>query len=164
MSEGKSTAPSVYRRHLRRGQKGSSVVGETKRGEGTRIMAIADRAGLPVAACISSASPAEVALGDDTLDSGFLEVEPEIMIGDKAYDAQTIIEFIKTQGSNPVIPPKKNRIEQREYDKHLYKERHLVECFFCKLKEFRRIATRYEKLSVTYLAMVTIASCLIWLR
>ena len=44
------------------------------------------------------------------------------------------------------------------------KERHLVECFFCKLKEFRRIATRYEKLKVTFLAMVTIASCLIWLR
>ena len=64
------------------------------------------------------------------------------VIADKAYDAQNIIELIQAQGSNPIIPPKKNRIEQREYDKHLYKERHLVECFFCKLKEFRRIATR----------------------
>ena len=63
-----------------------------------------------------------------------------------------------------MIPPKKNRRVQREYDRHLYKERHLVECFFCKIKEFRRIATRYEKLARTFLTMLTIASCLIWLR
>lgn len=83
---------------------------------------------------------------------------------DKAYDAQNFIDFIFKQGSTAVIPPKKNRREQREYDRHLYKERHLIECFFCKIKEFRRIATSYEKLARTFLTMLTIASCLIWLR
>ena len=48
----------------------------------------------------------------------------------------------------------------RDYDKHIYKERHLVECFFCKIKEFRRIATRYEKLKITFLTMIFIAACL----
>lgn len=83
---------------------------------------------------------------------------------DKAYDAQNFIDFILKQGATPVIPPKKNRRVQRGYDRHLYKERHLIECFFCKIKEFRRIATRYEKLARTFLTMLTIASCLIWLR
>ena len=85
-------------------------------------------------------------------------------IGDKAYDCNALIASIEQRGAVAVIPSKRNRREQRPYDAHLYKERHLVECFFCKLEEFRRIATSYEKLKVTFLAMVTIASCLIWLR
>lgn len=79
-----------HRRHLRRGQEGGSCVGKTKRGKGTKIMAVADRTGLPVAACIASASPAEVTLVDETLDSGFLDVEPELLIGDKAYDSDPL--------------------------------------------------------------------------
>jgi transposase len=88
----------------------------------------------------------------------------EHVIADKAFDAQHIVDAIVKQGAVPVIPPRENRRDQRAYDKHLYRERHLVECFFCKLKEFRRVATRYDKLEITYLTMVTIASCLIWLR
>jgi transposase len=86
------------------------------------------------------------------------------LIADKAYDSKHILLLIEEQGATAAIPPKKNRREQRSYDTHWYKERHLVECFFCKIKEFRRVATRYEKLAMTFLAMVTIASCLIWLR
>lgn len=63
-----------------------------------------------------------------------------------------------------MIPSSSNRRIQRVYDKHIYKERHLIECFFCKIKEFPRIATRYEILAATFLTMVAIASCLIWLR
>ncbi|WP_034641766.1 IS5/IS1182 family transposase, partial [Desulfovibrio inopinatus] len=91
-------------------------------------------------------------------------LQAEFVAADKAYDCNSFISLIIGQNAKPVIPPKKNRRNQRKYDKHIYKERHLVECFFCKLKEFRRIATRYEKLQMTFLAMVTIASCLIWLR
>jgi transposase len=92
------------------------------------------------------------------------DLEAEFTIADKAYDAEEIVAKILEQGSTPVIPPRSNRRRPREYDKHLYKERHLVECFFCKIKEFRRIATRFEKLEKTFLTMVTIASCLVWLR
>ena len=88
----------------------------------------------------------------------------EHVIADKAYDADAIVAAVTRCGAIAVIPPKRNRLRQRSYDTHLYKERHLVECFFCKLKDFRRIATRYEKPAQTFLAMVTIAACLIWLR
>ena len=96
-----------------------------------------------------------------TLIEGF---DAEFTIADKAYDAEKIIAMILEQSSIPVIPPRNNRRSQRDYDKHIYKERHLVECFFCKIKEFRRISTRFEKLGKTFLAMATIAACLIWLR
>ena len=88
----------------------------------------------------------------------------EQVIADKAYDADAIVVAVEQRGAITVIPPKRKRLRQRAYDAHLYKERHLVECFFCKLKDFRRIATRYEKLAQTFLTMVTIASCFIWLR
>ena len=61
------------------------------------------------------------------------------------------------------IPSKKNRVIQRDYDRHSYKARHLVENFFCALKECRRVATRYEKTAQNYLAMVTIAAIRIWM-
>ena len=88
----------------------------------------------------------------------------EYTIADKAYDAEQIIAKILEQDSTPVIPSRSNRLTPRDYDKHIYKERHLVECFFCKIKEFRRIATRYEKLKITFLTMIFIAACLIWLK
>lgn len=86
------------------------------------------------------------------------------LLADKAYDVNSLIDFAQSQRLEAVIPPKVNRLEQREYDKHTYKERHLVECFFAKLKVYRRISTRFEKLSVVFKATVSIASCLIWLQ
>ena len=142
------------------GGREAQAIGRSRGGLTTKIHAVVDSLGNPIRLKLTGGNAHDSVPALELIEG----LTAYNVIGDKAYDAQTIIELIKTQGSNPVIPPKKNRIEQREYDKHLYKERHLVECFFCKLKEFRRIATRYEKLSVTYLAMVTIASCLIWLR
>ncbi len=73
---------------------------------------------------------------------------------------QTIIE----QGAQAVIPPRANRREQREYDRHLYRERHLVECFINKIKHYRRVFSRFEKLSKNYLGFLSFVSALIWLR
>jgi transposase len=80
---------------------------------------------------------------------------------DRANDADRLIHLAESQGSKIVIPPKSNRIDQRECDRHIYKERHLVECFFAKLKVFRRVSTRYEKLAKIYRAAVLIASCMV---
>ncbi len=88
----------------------------------------------------------------------------EKLLADRAYDANKLIELAKKQHMEVVIPSKSRRLEQRDYDRHTYKERHLIECFFEKLKEFRRIATRYDKLSITFKASVMIAACLIWLQ
>lgn len=63
-----------------------------------------------------------------------------------------------------VIPPRKNQKEQREYDHHLYKERHLVECFFNKIKHYRRLFSRFEKLDQRHLGFLSFAGALIWLR
>jgi len=63
-----------------------------------------------------------------------------------------------------VIPPKRNRTEVREYDRHLYHERHLIECFIGKIKHYRRVFSRFEKLSKNYLGFLSFVSALIWLR
>ena len=88
---------------------------------------------------------------------------PERVIGDKAYDADHFLAVIYAIGAEPVIPPKSNRSDQRKYDHHWYKDRNLVERFFNRIKQFRRIATRYEKLDRNYEAMLQLACTLVWL-
>ena len=85
------------------------------------------------------------------------------MLGDKAYGTKEILAYIKEQGATVVIPPKSNAKEPWEVDYYLYKERHLVERFFQKIKWFRRIATRYDKLDKSVLAFVYMAAIMIWL-
>ena len=87
------------------------------------------------------------------------------MIADKGYDAEArVLTPLREAGQVAVIPPKRNRTEQREYDADLYEARHLIENFFCKLKQFRAIATRYDKRARNFLAAVYAASILIWLN
>ena len=84
-------------------------------------------------------------------------------LGDKAYGTKEIIAYIKEHGATVVIPPKSNAKEPWEIDYCLYKERHLIECFFQKIKWFRRVATRYDKLDKSFLAFVYMAAVMIWL-
>jgi len=90
--------------------------------------------------------------------------DPGALLADKAYDADTLIEALKRRGITPVIPPKANRKVQRACDYALYCERNLVERFFNKLKHFRAIATRYDKLARNFLAGVQLASAMILLN
>ncbi len=86
------------------------------------------------------------------------------MLADKAYDADRIRALIQGQGATPNIPPKSNRKWKPCFSKRLYRERNLIERFFSKLKHFRRVATRYDKLATNFLAMVQLASMRLWLR
>lgn len=86
------------------------------------------------------------------------------VIADKGYDADAFLQTITALKAEAVIPARKSRVEPRAYDAHLYKERHLVECFINKIKWFRRIFTRYDKLARRYTAFLHFASTLIWLR
>lgn len=89
----------------------------------------------------------------------------DTVIADKSYDADArVIEPLEKAGKTVVIPPKRNRTTPRPYDKHLYKARHLIENFFCKLKQFRAIATRYDKTARNFLAAIQLASAIIWLN
>jgi transposase len=83
---------------------------------------------------------------------------------DKAYDSNAIRTKLMAKGIEPVIPPKANRLEIIVYDKELYKQRNKVERLFNKIKQFRRVATRYEKLKAMFLAFVTLALIIIMLR
>jgi transposase len=117
-----------------------------------------DALGLPVRVLITSGTVA-----DCTQASGLIEgFEAEHFLADKGYDADAILEQAKTQHMNPVIPPKRNRKIQREYDKHLYKMRYLVENAFLHLKRWRGIATRYAKNTASFLAIVQIRCALLW--
>jgi transposase len=88
---------------------------------------------------------------------------PDTVIGDKGYDADAFISLIHAAGAAAVIPPRRNRTEQRHYDRHQYKDRNLVERFFNRLKQFRRIATRYEKLARNFTSMLNLVCAYIWL-
>ena len=92
-------------------------------------------------------------------------IKAEAILADKAYDAdERMINPLKSKGIEVVIPPKANRLVQRIYDTQLYKARHLIENFFAKLKQYRAIATRYDKLDVTFLAGIYLISTVVWLR
>jgi transposase len=86
------------------------------------------------------------------------------VLADKGYDANNFISRIEAQNSSVVIPSKANRKQQRTIDRHLYKERHLIENQIGKLKHFRRVFSRFDKLAKNYLSFVQFASTIIWLR
>jgi transposase len=86
------------------------------------------------------------------------------LLADKAYDADWIREMIEDQDCQAHIPPKSNRLDHFHYSKRQYKKRNLIERFFNKLKQFRRIAMRFDRLPENYLAMVKLASSRLWMR
>jgi len=92
------------------------------------------------------------------------DYEFERIIADKSYDSDDFLQVVARIEAEAVIPPRSNRKESRTYDKHLYKERHLVECYFNKIKHYRRIFSRFEKLDKRYLGFLCFVGVLIWLR
>ena len=86
------------------------------------------------------------------------------LLADKAYDSNDFRDAIAEHGMAAVIPPSRSRSVALYYDKHLYKERHLVECFINKIKQFRRLATRYDKTAASFLSMLCLCAAIIWLR
>jgi transposase len=89
-------------------------------------------------------------------------VDVDYLLADKGYDTNEILQYIKALGAEAVIPPKKNRKEQRYFDTEIYRLRHLVENAFLKLKKWRGIATRYAKISDSFLAAVHIRCLALW--
>ena len=102
----------------------------------------------------------DLACAEPLIDSA----DPEALLADKAYDADTLIDTLTRRRITPVIPPKANRKISRACDYALYCERNLVERFFNKLKHFRAVATRYDKLAKTFLAGVQLAAAIILLN
>ena len=120
-----------------------------------------DALGNPVGFFLTGGQAHDLAGADHLLPA----MEAETLIADKAFDADTrVLEPLAQAGKAAVIPPRVNRVAQRGYDRDLYKARHLIENFFAKLKQFRAIATRYDKTARNFLAGIQLAATAIWLN
>jgi transposase len=127
----------------------------------TKIHALVDALGNPTGFCLTGGQAHDLIGADHLLPS----MQAQTLIADKAFDADTrVIEPLAAAGKTAVIPPKASRRRPRDFDRDLYKARHLIENFFAKLKQFRAIATRYDKTARNFLAAIHIAAAAIWLN
>lgn len=137
-------------------------IGHSRGGPSTKIHAAVDAYGYPVYIMISEGQRNDINFAIPVLKH--INIENSSVLADRGYDSNDLIDYIYDHGGEPTIPSRKNAKFQRHCDWWLYKERHLVEKYFLKLKAFRRIATRYDKLPFTFLGFICIASILIWLK
>lgn len=166
---GRPRSPRVfYRRNVRSGEKGGLGVGKTKRGKGSKIMAITDRHGLPVAISTTSASPAEVTLVAQTVDQRFVPDPPGKLVGDKAYDSDPLDEkMLSEYGTDVVAPHREGRRAAKTQDGRVlrrYRKRWRVERFFAWLNNYRRVVIRWEHHAENYLGFLHLACLVIFLR
>jgi transposase len=138
----------------------SQAIGRSRGGLTTKIHAIVDALGNPVALALTPGQAADITQAEPLLET----LEPDAVIADKGYDSDALVRTLEQRGITPVIPPKANRKEPRPTDFALYRERNLVERFFNKLKHYRAIATRFDKLASTFLAGVLLVCVILWLN
>ncbi len=143
----------------KRTEQDSEAVGKSRGGLSTKIHAAVDSLGNPIRLILTAGQDSEYGQSLALIE-GF---SADYVLADKGYDSNEFVTAVEETKAKPVIPPKKNRLEQRSYDKELYKERNLVERLFQKMKHFRRIATRYERLRRNYQAMLSLVASVIWL-
>lgn len=134
-------------------------MGKSRGGLSTKIHVAVDALGNPVRFLLTPGQASEYGPAPALLEG----LSPQAVLGDKGYDSDALIEVIAAIGATPVIPARKNRRAPRDVDWHLYKDRNLVERFFQKIKQFRRIATRYERLARNYQSLLCLVSAIIWL-
>lgn len=142
-------------------------MGKTKRGKGTKLMALADGSGLPLAVHAASASPHEVTLVGETLASSFVGEQPERLIGDRAYDSDPLDAALEAQGVEMIAPHRKGRKKRSTQDGRKlrrYKRRWKVERLFAWLGNFRRLVVRYEWRVENYLGFARLGCVMILLR
>ena len=136
------------------------ALGRSRGGFSTKIHITVDALGNPLRFKLTAGQHNDITQAE-TLVEGF---DSDYVIADKGYDADHFRQLIIAMGAIPVIPPRSNRKNLYDYDDHLYKERHLVECFINKIKHFRRIFSRFDKLATRYLGFLSLVASLIWLR
>jgi transposase len=127
----------------------------------TKIHALVDALGNPLGFHLTGGEAHDLVGADHLLP----DMQADTLIADKAFDAdKRVIEPLSAAGKTVVIPPRSNRRSPRSFDRDLYKARHLIENFFSKLKQYRAIATRYDKTARNFLAAVHLAASAIWLN
>ncbi len=125
----------------------------------TKIHAVVDALGNPLRWILTGGQTADITQAPSLIEG----LRAQVVVGDKGYDADALVALINAAGAQAVIPPRSNRHQQRAYDRHIYKDRNLVERFFNRLKQFRRIATRYDKLANNFISLLNLVCAYIWL-
>ena len=127
-------------------QGGTEDAGMTKGGINTKLHAAVDSNGMPINFIITAGTTADCTQAISLLDG----LSPGYVLADRGYDTDEIVQYMEKNSAVAVIPPKRNRKEQRQYDKYLYKLRHRVENYFQKVKNWRSLATRYVKTTLSF--------------
>ena len=138
----------------------AQALGRSRGGFGTKIHIAVDALGNPLKIILTPGQKHDINQAENLT----MDYHPERVIADKGYDSDHFRQELERRGIEVVIPSRSNRKAPHDYDKHLYKERHLVECFINKIKQFRRVFSRYDKLARNYLSFLQFAAALIWLR
>lgn len=125
----------------------------------TKLHAAVDALGNPLRVILSAGQIADIECAAKTIKG----LSVQAVIADKGYDADHFVARIEAAGAQAVIPPRSNRLTPRDFDHHLYRDRNLVERFFARIKHFRRIATRYDKLATSFLSFIHLACAFVWL-
>lgn len=135
-------------------------MGRSRGGFSTKIHVTVDGLGNPLRFRLTGGERNDITQAEALLEN----FEFDHLIADKGYDADALIEFIIEHDAEPVIPPRKRRTHVRDYDAWLYRERHLIECFMNKIKHFRHIFSRFDKLASRFQGFLHFVGTLIWLR
>ena len=138
----------------------AQALGRSRGGFGCKIHALTDALGLPVRFILTGSQAADITQATPLMQG----ISTGALLADKGYDANALLDWLVQRDIAAVIPPKANCKMQRSCDWHMYKDRHVIECMFGKLKYCRRIATRYEKKASHFMEMLTFAAVLLWLR
>jgi transposase len=154
----------LYRWYFCKCQKRGLDIGKTKKGKGTKIMAITDASGIPLSIWTTGASTHEIKLVEQTIEERFIREKPKNIIGDQAYDSDPLDKKLRKKKINLIAPHKRNRKKMKTQDGRIlrrYCRRWKIERFFAWLQNYRRCVVRYEYNAVNYLGFVKIACVLI---
>jgi transposase len=137
------------------------ALGRSRGGFSTKIHALTDALGNPLAFVLTGGQAADIGQAQHLV--GRFPTAGALL-ADKGYDANDLVTLRDSLGMEAVIPPRSNRLAPRSYDRHVYQERHLVECFFSTIKDDRRIFSRDENTAKNFMAFLQLVSFLIWTR
>ena len=155
----------------RDGGAAKQALGWSRGGFSTKLHLRAERGGKPLALLLTAGERHEQSMFEPLMEGGTVKrwgrgrakQRPTCVVGDKGYSSRKVRSYLRRRGVRAVIPRKRNEQPQRQFDRALYRERNRVERLINLLKQFRRVATRYEKLAANYLAFVTLAAITLWL-
>ena len=141
-------------------KEGAQSLGRSRGGFSTKIHLATDALGNALRFILTGGERNDITQAEQLIEN----LAADYVIADKGYDSEAFILKLKEQNSEAIIPSRSNHKVQREIDKHLYKERHLIENQIGKLKHFRRVFSRFDKLAKNYLSFIYFASTIVWLR